>query len=161
MRSALANLLSRRLPSRTLGDLEPEVALLLDVDQEYRSRGAKGELHRITPRRFNPLAQPWLLVLHTSRGPWYFTVLYSNTARAHELHRTTDWVVVYFHHDANREGRRTVVTETQGYLRGLRVVRGREAECRTYYAERAAVENAGVETPATAAGDKAPGEVMY
>ena len=57
VRSALANLLSRRLPSRTLGDLEPEVALLLDVDQEYRSRGAKGELHRITPRRFNPLAQ--------------------------------------------------------------------------------------------------------
>jgi hypothetical protein len=157
VRSALAELLARRPSYRAVGDVEPEVALLLDVDQEYRSRSAKGELHRIAPKRFNPLAQPWLPVLHTVRGAWHFTVLYSNTARAHELDRTADWVVVYFHHDAKPEGRRTVVTEKQGPLRGLRVVRGREAECRTHYAERAEREKADVGTAGTAA----PTDVMF
>jgi hypothetical protein len=30
------------------------------------------------------------------RGAWHFTALFSNTARAHELRRTRDWVVLYF-----------------------------------------------------------------
>jgi hypothetical protein len=67
--------------------------------------------------------------LHTSRDGWHLTALYSNTARAHELARTRDWVVIYFHQDDHVEGQRTVVTETHGAQRGLRVVRGREAEC--------------------------------
>jgi hypothetical protein len=30
------------------------VSDLLEIDVEYRSRAAAGELERITPRRFNP-----------------------------------------------------------------------------------------------------------
>ncbi len=60
--------------------------------------------------------------------------LFSNTARAHELGRTSDWVVIYFHMDTQPEGQRTVVTEKQGDLVDRRVVRGRESECRAFYA---------------------------
>jgi putative hydrolase len=67
--------------------------------------------------------------LHTVRRPWHFTALYSNTALAHQHGRTGDWVVIYFHRDATPEGRRTIVTETQGPAHGRRIVRGREAEC--------------------------------
>jgi hypothetical protein len=56
--------------------------------------------------------------------------LFSNSARAHQLGRTADWVVIYFHRDGVVEGRRTVVTEGTGPDRGRRVVRGRESECR-------------------------------
>ena len=107
---------------------EPSVRLLLDVDREYREAAAAKRLPLITPRRFNPGKKAWLPILHTSRPGWHFTALYSNTARAHELGRTRDWVVIYFHDDDHEEGQRTVVTETHGALRGKRVVRGRETE---------------------------------
>jgi putative hydrolase len=42
-------------------------------------------------------------------------------------------VVVYFYDGDHREGQHTIVTETSGPLAGLRVVRGREAECRTLH----------------------------
>jgi putative hydrolase len=129
VRSTLAELLARIRPPVMRVAEEPDVALLLDVDREYRDKAMRGELHRIAPRRFNPGGEAWLPVLHTVRGPWHFTALYSNTARAHQLGRTGDWVVVYFHRDAWPEGRRTIVTEAQGQARGRRVVRGREAEC--------------------------------
>jgi hypothetical protein len=109
---------------------EPDVADLLDVDAEYLRASAAGRLPRIAPRRFNPSGEAWLPILHTQRGPWHFTALFSNTPRAHRLGRTRDWVVVYFHSDTEPEGQRTVVTETQGPLAGRRVVRGREVECR-------------------------------
>ena len=70
------------------------------------------------------------------RGEWHFTVLFSNTARAHELGRTRDWVVIYFYDDQHEEGQHTVVTETRGPLLGQRVVRGRELECGRHYAAR-------------------------
>lgn len=111
----------------------PSVEMLLDVDREYREKSARGELTTITPRRFNPDRHPWLPVLHTTRGAWHFTALFSNTARAHELGRTGDWVVIYFYNDDHDEGQHTVVTETGGPLRGRRVVRGREAECSEVY----------------------------
>lgn len=107
---------------------EPPVADLLDVDREYRSKARAGRLRKIAPRRFNPGGEAWLPILHTQRGDWHFTVLFSNTARAHELGKTDDWVVIYFHTDHGPEAQRTVVTETAGGLRGQRVVRGREAE---------------------------------
>jgi putative hydrolase len=109
---------------------EPSVRLLLDVDDEYREKADR--LPRIAPKRFNPTGERWLPVLHTERGDWRFTALYSNTALAHRLGRTRDWVVVYFHADHEPEGQRTVVTETRGPLAGRRVVRGREAECGTH-----------------------------
>jgi hypothetical protein len=133
IRAELATLLGRR---RTRKISEPPVDALLDVDAEYHRRAATGRLSRIAPRRFNTAGTAWLPVLHTERGEWHFTVLFSNTARAHELGRTRDWVVVYFHGDGEPEGQRTVVTETRGSLVGRRVVRGREPECEAYYASR-------------------------
>lgn len=129
VRSALAELLSRLRPSPSSPTSEPEAAMLLDMDREYRDKAAEGVLHRIAPKRFNPTGEAWLPVLHTVRGPWHFTALFSNTALAHRLGRTADWVVIYFSRDSGPEGRRTVVTETGGATRGRRVVRGREAEC--------------------------------
>jgi DNA polymerase (family X) len=107
----------------------PDVATLLDVDREYRGKAEAGKLPRIAPKRFNPDGEAWLPVLHARRGDWHFTALYSNTARAHELGRTRDWVVIYFYDGDHSERQCTVVTETHGPLAGRRVVRGREAEC--------------------------------
>lgn len=111
----------------------PGVDLLLDVDREYREKSAAGELPMIAPKRFNPLNEAWLPVLHTGRDGWHFTALFSNTARAHDLGRTRDWVVIYFYNDHEEEGQHTIVTETRGPLVGWRVVRGRESECRALY----------------------------
>jgi hypothetical protein len=130
VRSALTQLLARiRPPAARIAD-EPEVRLLLDVDREYREGATSGTLRKISPKRFNPGGDAWLPILHTVRGRWHFTALFSNTALAHQLGRTGDWVVIYFHRDARPEGRRTVVTETQGPACGRRTVRGREPECR-------------------------------
>jgi putative hydrolase len=133
--NALVQLLARaRPPPVHLAD-EPEVGLLLDVDREYREKAASDALRKIAPKRFNPSGEAWLPIMHTVRGPWHFTALYSNTALAHQLGRTGDWVVIYFHRDAKPEGRRTIVTETQGSARGRRVVRGREAECEQWHVD--------------------------
>jgi len=122
----------RPISSAPLND-GPAVALVLRVDSEYRQQAAAAKLPMITPKRFNPENKAWLPILHTTHQHWHFTALYSNTARAHQLERTGDWVVVYFYDDHHREGQHTVVTETHGKLRGKRVVRGREAECLQYY----------------------------
>jgi len=134
IRAELAAMLGRR--PRPHAELElhaPGVDVLLDVDREYREKEVSGRLPLITPRRFNPERKAWLPVLHTQRGRWSFTALFSNTARAHELRKTRDWVVLYFYDDHHREEQHTVVTETRGRLAGCRVVRGREAECRAVY----------------------------
>ena len=137
IRSSLQTMLSRSRPHRTAAATgaidEPPVAMLLDVDREYRERAAAGELATIAPRRFNPSGEAWLPVLHAVRGAWHFTALFSNTAQAHQLGRTRDWVVLYFYDDEHAEGQHTVVTETHGALTGRRVVRGRETECRSHY----------------------------
>ncbi|HTO69975.1 MAG TPA: helix-hairpin-helix domain-containing protein [Myxococcota bacterium] len=135
VQQALAGILGRESARRgKSGTLQregipgrPDVATLLDVDREYRRKAGAGELRTITPRRFNPGAKSWLPVLHTQRGPWTFTALFSNTARAHQLGTTGDWVVIYFERDG-REGQCTVVTEHAGPRAGTRVVRGRENE---------------------------------
>ena len=54
--------------------------------------------------------------------------LFSNTARAHQLGKTDDWVVIYGDGDAD-ERQYTVITATRGELGGQRIVRGREEEC--------------------------------
>lgn len=132
--AVLANMLRRGRP-RPRGTVPvPPVDMVLDVDRLYRQKAKAGELKTIAPRRFNPSSEAWLPILHAQRDDWHFTVLYSNTARAHDLGRVYDWVVVYFHTDEEPEGQCTVVTERRGELSGKRVVRGREAECRTYYA---------------------------
>lgn len=128
--AALAHMLQRRPAHPPSPAAEPGVELLLDVDHEYREKAADGKLRKIAPKRFNPDGEAWLPILHTQRDGWEFTALFSNTARAHDLGKTDDWVVLYFHSDHGPEGQRTVVTETSGPLTGRRVVRGREAECR-------------------------------
>jgi hypothetical protein len=115
----------------------PSVDVLLDIDREYREKASAGALKLIAPRRMNPEGQAWLPVLHTRYGPWQFTALFSNTELAHDLHRTRDWVVVYFTDPEREEGQFTVVTERRGTLTGRRVVRGREPECARHYASTA------------------------
>jgi hypothetical protein len=134
IRMALAEILARRSP-RPVSNTSamPTIAEILDVDQEYRVEAEAGTLPAIRPRRFNPEGRVWLSVLHTERGPWHFTALFSNTSRAYRLGRTKDWVVVYFEQDGLGEGQCTVVTEHQGPLSGLRVVRGREDACLRHY----------------------------
>lgn len=135
IRAALADRLgqTRPRPRRRGGEPEPGVAALLEVDSEYRAAAEADRLPKLAPRRFNPTAEAWLPILHTQRGEWHFTALFSNTARAHQLGRSRDWVVVYFHSDDEPEGQHTIVTESRGELAGRRVVRGREAECRLHY----------------------------
>jgi len=142
IRDALAGMLSRSARRRGRarggggeagGEADaPGVEVILDVDAEYRRKAGAGELRTIAPKRFNPEGKSWLAVLDTKRNGWTFTALYSNTARAHELGKTDDWVVIY-HEREGRKGRNTVVTGTRGKLKGRRVVRGREADCRAHY----------------------------
>jgi len=130
IRDSLSSRLGRTRRSPSGRRDEPPVAELLDVDREYRARA--GQLPRIAPRRFNPKREAWLPILHTQRGPRHYTALFSNTARAHSLGRTHDWVVLYC--DGDRGERQwTVVTDLAGVLRGRRVVRGREPECLEHY----------------------------
>jgi predicted flap endonuclease-1-like 5' DNA nuclease len=129
IQTALAERLGRPRLRRAPAMAEPPpIILLLDVDREYRARAATDELRRIAPKRFNPKGEAWLPILHTERGAWRFTALYSNTSLAHQLGRTRDWVVIYYETDAEPEGQCTVVTETVGPMKGRRVVRGRELE---------------------------------
>jgi putative hydrolase len=134
IRNSLASLLGktrRRPPGESAA--VPGVGTLLEVDREYRDKAVRDRLPRIAPRRFNPQGEAWLPVLHTDHDGWHFTLMYSNTARAHQLQRTRDWVVVYCYDDHHQEDQYTVVTETRGPLAGQRMVRGREIECREYY----------------------------
>ncbi len=130
IKETLATRLQRRRVRHT-SSAEPTVLELLDVDAEYRMRTAAGQLRKIAPKRFNPESKAWLPILHTERDGRHYTVLFSNTARAHDLNKIHDWVVIYLD---NREGGQwTVVTETSGPNAGRRVVRGRERDSSRYY----------------------------
>jgi hypothetical protein len=113
---------------------EVPVAELLRLDYEYRKLAKRGQLPRIAPRRFNPTREAWLPVWHPVEDDRHYTILCSNTARAHEMGTTHDWVVIYRDDDADH-GRWTVITANYGRLRGRRIVRGREDECAAHYAE--------------------------
>ncbi len=111
----------RGTPERSATD--PSTEELIDIDDEYRRKADRGVLPMIAPRRFNPAGARWLPILHTARGPRHYTAMYSNTARAHSLGHTHDWVVIYA--DAPGQGLWTVVTETRGPRAGQQYVRGR------------------------------------
>jgi DNA polymerase (family 10) len=111
---------------------EPAVAMLLAVDSAYRENAGLNLLPTVSPRRFNPENEPWLPVYQANRAGWRCRAIFSNTALAHRLGQTHDWVVINFE-DGMSSGQRTIVTETRGALRGRRVVRGRERECRMHY----------------------------
>jgi hypothetical protein len=145
IRDTLAGMLSRSARQRArrlrwlkthgISEEQPPVEMILEVDEEYRRKAMAGELPTIAPRRFNPEKKAWLPVLHTERGGWSFTAMYSNTALAHELGMTRDWVIVYYERDG-QEDQCTVVTERRGRLAGRRVIRGRESECLAFYSNR-------------------------
>lgn len=136
VKKELAAILSRtRSPVPREQRALPEVGSLLAIDALYRRKATQNALPKIAPRRFNPTHERWLPILHTEADGWAFTVLFSNTARAHQRQATHDWVVIYFEKDG-QEGQCTVVTELHGPLAAMRVVRGRERECAAWYAER-------------------------
>ena len=136
VRDNLAERLGRRRLASGTNVSWPPIDLLLDVDCQYRDKAKRGDLPRISPKRFNPQENAWLPILHLEIDDWTFTALYSNTARAHKLKRTKDWVVIYFHTNSSHEDQCTVVTETHGPLKGERVVRGREGDCIAFYARK-------------------------
>ena len=113
------------------------VAELLDIDQSYRRLAELDRLPRLAPRRFNPEGKAWLPILHTQRGDRHYTALFSNTARAHELGTTRDWVVIYRDDHADH-GQWTVITAGLGRLTGRRIIRGLEQQCAAYYATQVA-----------------------
>jgi hypothetical protein len=144
LREQLGSMLSRRgrglaRAAYAVPRVVPTVAALLDVDARYRAGASDGSLPKIAPRRFNPSGERWLPILHVEADGWHFTALFSNTALAHRLGQTHDWVVVFADGDGVEE-RFTVVTERVGPLAGRRVVRGREAECARHYGEHASAE---------------------
>ena len=111
----------------------PDVGLLLKIDKMYLRKAKEGSLKTIAPKRYNPSGTSWLPILqHKDRG-WQFRAMYSNTERAHRLHKSSDWVVIHAYDDTHHEFHRTIVTETRGPLKGKRVVRGYEDECLEFY----------------------------
>ncbi len=140
LQAVLESMLRRRSYPRGEADAphpdatRPPVSLLLQLDEEYRSKAEANELRTIAPKRFNPTGRAWLPILHRSRREWHFTALYSNTALAHHLGKTHDWVVMYYENHGH-EGQCTVVTEYEGPLDTRRVVRGREHECLEWYSQ--------------------------
>lgn len=148
VQASLAGMLSRTARRRSTEKSghpgRPSVETLLAIDAEYRQKAEAGELQKIAPRRFNPDNEAWLPLMHTTRDGWKFTTLFSNTAQAHKLNRTDDWVVIYYEPEQVnvnvREQNNTVVTETRGALEGERVVRGRESETRDYYKQKTKAE---------------------
>jgi len=137
--AAITDSLSARLgrvrPLRAIRKAaEPAVAEILDVDREYREKAASGALRMIAPRRFNPNHETWLPILHAVRGERHYMALFSNTAHAHQMGKTRDWVVLYYD---GRDGERqcTVITSQRGPLTGKRIVCGREVECLDYYGD--------------------------
>ena len=140
IRHSLGDMLARRRLTQLYQNMPlPRVADILSVDREYRERA--NTLPTITPRRFNETRHRRIPVLHTERGPWQFTALFSNSARAHQFGRTRDWVVIYFERGTRGddqsvdapEGQATVITQHGGGLDGRRVVRSREAESAQFY----------------------------
>ncbi|MDN7612471.1 helix-hairpin-helix domain-containing protein [Burkholderia cepacia] len=140
IRTALDDVLSRR--RRWQGHVqdagpgtEPPVELLLYIDRLYRNKAAAGVLPTLAHRRLNVDGYVPSPVMHMTKGGWHFTALCLLAAmRTPEASRPTDWVSLYFYDAGQREHQRTVFTETVGSLIGKRIVRGREQECRVYYA---------------------------
>ncbi len=100
----------------------PPIQALLDTDRDYRRKAEAGQLRTIAPKRLNPSGEAWLPIMHRRWSGWRFTAMFSNTARAHELKKTHEWVVIYYERNGE-QNQCTVVSRD-----GQRVVRGRELE---------------------------------
>lgn len=123
----------RKKPGHTFAEpIEIPVGVILEIDEEYRRQAAAGELKMIAPRLLNPEKEAWLPLMNRAYKGYKFTVMFSNTATAHNLGKTDDWVVVYLQKEKG-ENQCTVVTESRGPLKGKRVIRGKEKECKDHY----------------------------
>jgi hypothetical protein len=136
-REAIAAILEKRLgrfvfPKPAASQLPP-VELILEVDAMYRARAAAGTLKLIAPKRHNPEGVKWLPIMHARHDDWHFTALFSNTALAHKLDKTNDWVAIYHENKNYVETRSTVVSQAHGSMETHRIVRGREKECNEFY----------------------------
>lgn len=128
IRDSLAHRLSRvRASASSPNEGAPPIEEILSVDREYREKAAARQLVTIAPRRFNLSRAAWLPILHTERGSRQYTALFSNTARAHQLGKTHDWVVIYCD-GAGQEHQYTVITSERGAVKGRRIVRGRDEQ---------------------------------
>jgi hypothetical protein len=114
--------------------IELPIAMILEIDEEYRTKAAAGKLKMIAPRLLNPEKKAWLPIMTKEHEGYDFTAMFSNTATAHKLGKTDDWVVVYVK-KGKGENQCTVVTESRGPQKGKRVIRGREKECGVYYGQ--------------------------
>lgn len=123
VRTGLAERLGR-LRSSPLPHRMPPLALLVDIDREYRRKAEGGTLRAIAPRRFNPERRAWLPILHVTLDGWEFAALFSNSALAHRLGRIGDWVILFYDDGLGAAGQCTVVTQRRGPHRGARVIRG-------------------------------------
>jgi DNA polymerase (family X) len=130
--SRLPSRLSRTRQSASKPSKTHPVSGILDVDREYREKANAARLRKIAPKRFNPTGRAGLPVLHTKRGKRRYTALFSNTALAHKLGKTHDWVALYYK-SGEGEKQCTAVTAKQGPLAGSRVIRGRESESGAFY----------------------------
>ena len=129
---SLASRLGRVRQALGNPDTQVRVEELLDVDREYREAVQAGMLPTMAPRRFNPEKKAWLPILHTHRQDRHYTAMFSNTARAHRLGTTRDWVILFQEGESGIH-QCTVITCHRGPLEGRRIVRGREAECEEYF----------------------------
>ncbi|WP_373028104.1 helix-hairpin-helix domain-containing protein [Sulfitobacter sp.] len=129
---SLNDMLARRRPSPVRSPVpEPPVSDILAVDKLYRD--SADSLPTVKPRRFNETGERRIPILHTERGPWQFTALYSNSAAANKYGRTHDWVVIYYEKEGQPDGQSTVVTQHGGPLDGYRIIRGQESACAQHY----------------------------
>ncbi|MBY0231148.1 MAG: helix-hairpin-helix domain-containing protein, partial [Gemmataceae bacterium] len=106
---------------------EPATEDLLSADDDFRRLAGAGVLGRAAPRAFVPGGTKWEGVYRCERGGWALALSFADTALAHRLGKTRDWVTARFQR-GGASGERTIVTETRGPLAGRRVVRGREEE---------------------------------
>ncbi len=139
----LLQTLEKEVPAEAVKDIKHTfekpidipLELVLEIDEEYRSKAAAGKLKKIAPKKLNPEGKAWLPLMAKEHKGYKFTVMFSNTETAHKLGKTDDWVVVYYE-KGKGENQCTVVTESRGALKGKRVVRGRENECVKYFQSR-------------------------
>lgn len=134
LQTRLHRVRGRARPAAGAALTEPTVEAILAVDARYRADAETDRLPRLAPRRLNAEGRAWLPILHMRRGDWRFTALYANSPQARGEGRAGDWVSILFYDGEQREGQRAVFTAASGDLTGRRVVHGREAGCRGFYA---------------------------
>jgi putative hydrolase len=121
-----------RSSDSTAPAMEPHVALILDVDEEYRAAASDGGLRTVERRRPGGWEYVSVPIIETVRGQWYFTAVYADVRTAAEPEADYARVRVSYSLDG-AEGECLVTTASSGEIAGKRVVVGREVECRKHY----------------------------